>query len=191
MKSSIWILIGIVLATPSVFAGPPARRPQASAPIEEPQAPSDVLRTEIVASTTISSFGFSDTATVVKTDLHVKYLVLPGLQVGIVSSYANQTSNSANLTTFIVGAGPTFNFPFEKPQDSFFVGGLVGLTVVSARAATALLASSATKFTFGFEGGKKFQLAENVSYRPSVGAIKISGSDWVVSFTPVSFGLHF
>ena len=92
---------------------------------------------------------------------------------------------------FTVLGGPSFFYPFDDIQNSLFVSGGFGVNLSSVRAATATTTTSITDWALGWELGKRFKLFDHVSYRPTVGMVKVHGSDWVLNFVPLSGSIHF
>jgi hypothetical protein len=96
---------------------------------------------------------------------------------------------ASTYTSFQIAVGPTVNFPFDwDARNAFFVDGYLGIYYASINVAG--IGASSTNFLFGFDVGKRFKLLDNVTYRPSVGIVKDTGSvQFVLNF--ISFSAVF
>jgi hypothetical protein len=123
------------------------------------------------------------------------YLLSPGIQLGAKAGFSYYSSGAAvnvggisvstNTTQLLLLAGPTLNYPMNDHLNN-----AAFLTVMAGIAYTNALVSN-TNFAFQVEVGKRFALWDHVTYKPSVAMTKVSGSDALITVTPLAFSFLF
>jgi hypothetical protein len=98
-------------------------------------------------------------------------------------------AHASGDTLFGLLAGPRLNFSpnGEGIMNAFFVGARLGLVHASIGSA------DSTSLGYGVEGGKRFQLIQNVAWIPrfAISSTTASNSPMVFSLTPVAFSFLF
>ncbi len=119
------------------------------------------------------------------------------MQVGGSVAMRLQSSDSATTTAFQGFVGPTFNFVFDSDipenqalQESFFLSPHLGFTTARSSFSSAVVAAN-TVFTVSLRAGKRFNLAFNIAYAPSMGIVKQWSFDPRFVIEPLAFSLFF
>lgn len=137
---------------------------------------------EVVLTAVAGDLSFGGGSTTVGFGADYNYAVVPDiLQFGLKSAVAYSEATATTIAAVL--AGPTINFPVTDLRDSFFLTGAFGFTYLEVSS------GSTTKFSFGFELGKRFQILENFSYRPAVSITKVSGASMRFGVSLLSFSL--
>ena len=144
---------------------------------------------EVIVGSTAADFLIGS-ATKISFNVGYNYTVMPNfLQMGLLSSlqYASGSSSSVTVsgTLYEIVAGPTLNIPIGQPdiREALFISALAGIATgsISAGASGAGGSASITPTgTINFEliavVGKRFQLLDNVVFRPNIGLELVSGN---------------
>lgn len=139
---------------------------------------------EIVLSGVSGDFSFGGGTTRIGVSADYHYSLIPEtLQFGIQSAitYAQSATSSSTIVTML--AGPTLNFPMTEMRNAFFLAGGVGF--VFAESST----TSIMNLAFAFTLGKRIQILENLTYRPSFAITKVSGASALFVLSLLSFSL--
>lgn len=105
-----------------------------------------------------------------------------GGTIGVVGTKVSGTAFALDLSTLF---GATVNFALDDKYEflnSFFLFGGIGPHIRSP---------DTVHLQFGFELGKRFELASNVTYRPTVGILCEGSQENVFSITPISLSILF
>lgn len=139
---------------------------------------------EIVIETSIFEVRSSDKANSIGGGIGYHHSVSPWIQLGGKVSGGYATGGIGwNVQTSV---GPTLNWIYNgNLRNAFFFNPTVGVDYRSAD-------SGQANFFVRADVGKRFEIFDALSYRPTVGVIKHeSSSDPVFVVTPVSFSLNF
>ena len=112
------------------------------------------------------------------------YSVIPELQLGVLGFVTYLSASGSSNTIWNAFGGATFNIPINDDiREAVFVSAYGGGADNGAGTKIAILADL----------GKRFRLAENVTFRPSAGIYKMfaTGSNLLIVIRPVSFSVMF
>lgn len=167
-----------------------AQAPQSASSEPNRSEPAKNYRWEVGASTS-SSLSFSSSTAMINAALGARYLIDYGIQLGMASVLTDAYSSSTNVSvtglTFL--AGPTFNLPINDIENAFSIDTDFGFTTAAVRSTA--LAGTTTSFTFLAGIGKRFKIAEHVSYYPGFSAILITNAPTQFTISPVGFSFFF
>lgn len=94
------------------------------------------------------------------TETVYRYAVLPELQLSSTLGFGISDRNTTTTTGLLLMVGPSINLPFDfDPASSFFLSSQAGLYWRTG-------GGSFEQFAFAFDFGKRFQIFENVTYKP-------------------------
>jgi hypothetical protein len=139
---------------------------------------------EVVATATRGSMGASSGFKFFQATTHYRYTLSESFQLGskISTNFSSADTFSSKSLRFSVG--PVFNFGAESLQDSYFLDAQVGIGISKYNDAGDWDGSRSLSLNFG----KRFALAESVSYNPSLYWTRT----WIGSTSfPASFGIEF
>jgi len=113
------------------------------------------------------------------------YLVSPGIQIGLRPTFSYLEAGNTSITTIILLGGVTLNFPFyANLQRAFFIFGGAGFSHTS-------VIISSTDFTFQINVGKRWEIVEHFTFRPTVGFSKTGSANVVFNIVPLAFSVIF
>jgi hypothetical protein len=173
-------LLGLILALcPLAFANAANRS-------ESTEEKSPTGRTWEIAAESTAGFTIhkdkstnADTVTTWGGEVGASYFVMPQLEVGATFGYIHYSQSDTSSHAFQLLVGPTFNFS-DDPENAVFLSAAIG-EETSGSSTTYLGTSytaSTSQFAWSLNLGKRFHLADHVSWAPQAGIIYVGESDY-------------
>ncbi len=125
----------------------------------------------------------SESTTTIGARFGANYFVTPQLELGVNFEYFHYTNSEISGHSEIYLLGPTYNF-CEDAENSPFLGALVGEETTGAHTTYAgtVYTNSTAQFTYQLNAGKRFHVADHVSWAPEV-SYTYTGEDLTPNYT--------